>query len=79
MIDDETKGDPAAPAGAPVNRDARREPGVIEGEIAAREPSDNEAPPRTRRRPKAQSNPVLPPAPLRAPALAVFSAARSPG
>ena len=39
MIDEETKGDSAESAGAPVNRDARREPGVIEGEIAAREPS----------------------------------------
>ena len=31
----------AGPTGAPVNRDARREPEVIEGEIAAREPDDS--------------------------------------
>ena len=35
MIDEETKDDSAASAGAPVNRDARPDPGVIEGEIAA--------------------------------------------
>ena len=45
MIDEETKRDPAASAGAPVNRDARPDPGVIEGEIAARETSENERPP----------------------------------
>ncbi len=45
MIDHDTEGDSAESAGAPVNRDARRDPGVIEGEIAAREPADKEAPP----------------------------------
>ena len=35
MIDEETKGDWSQSAGAPVNRDARPDPGVIEGEIAA--------------------------------------------
>ncbi len=44
MIDEETKGDPAPSAGAPVNRDARTDPGVIEGEIA-REGSETEPPP----------------------------------
>ena len=42
MIDEETKRDPAQSAGAPVNRDARPDPGVIEGEIAARETSETE-------------------------------------
>ncbi len=37
MVDEEIKDVPTGPAGAPVNRDARREPEVIEGEIAARE------------------------------------------
>ncbi len=41
MVDEEIKDVPAGPAGAPVNRDARREPEVIEGEIAAREPDDS--------------------------------------
>jgi hypothetical protein len=45
MIDEETQGDSAAPTGAPVNRDALREPEVIEGEIAARETGENEPPP----------------------------------
>jgi hypothetical protein len=40
MVDQETKDVSAGPAGAPVNRDARREPEVIEGEIAARESDD---------------------------------------
>jgi len=44
-IDEETKGDPAESAGAPVNRDARPDPGVIEGEVAARE-ADETKPPR---------------------------------
>jgi hypothetical protein len=45
MIDEETQGDSAASAGAPVNRDSRREPDVIEGEIAARETGEREPPP----------------------------------
>jgi hypothetical protein len=45
MVDQETRDVSAGPAGAPVNRDARREPGVIEGEIAARGTDGNEAPP----------------------------------
>ena len=40
MIDEETKGDWSPSAGAPVNRDARPDPGVIEGEIAAGETSE---------------------------------------
>jgi hypothetical protein len=35
MVDEETQDVSAGPAGAPPNRDARRDPGVIEGEIAA--------------------------------------------
>ena len=45
MVDQETKDVSAGPAGAPVNRDARREPEVIEGEIAARETHGSEPPP----------------------------------
>jgi hypothetical protein len=36
MVDEETENVSAGPAGAPPNRDTRRNPGVIEGEIAAR-------------------------------------------
>jgi hypothetical protein len=58
MIDQETQGDSAASADAPVNRDARREPGVIEGEVVARETGENEPPrdapaPETAARPEA--------------------------
>jgi hypothetical protein len=45
MIDEDTKGDSAASAGAPVNRDARPDPGVIEGESAAGGTSENDRPP----------------------------------
>jgi|GEM_PF-3506236 len=45
MIDQETEDVSAGPAGAPVNRDARREPQVIEGEIAGRPADDSDAPP----------------------------------
>ena len=38
MVDDETQDVSARPAGAPPNRDARPDPGVIDGEIAARGP-----------------------------------------
>ena len=44
MVDQETKDVSAGPTGAPVNRDARREPEVIEGEIAARETHGSEPP-----------------------------------
>ena len=42
MVDEEIKDVSAGPTGAPVNRDARREPEVIEGEIAARGTDDSE-------------------------------------
>ena len=45
MVDEEIEDVPAGPSGAPVNRDARREPEVIEGEVAAREKDDSESPP----------------------------------
>jgi hypothetical protein len=45
MVDEEIEDVPAGPTGAPVNRDARREPEVIEGEVAAREPDDSKSPP----------------------------------
>ena len=44
MVDEEIQDMPAGPSGAPVNRDARREPEVIEGEIAARELEDSKSP-----------------------------------
>src|ERR1700729_4305971 len=37
MVDEEITDVSAGPTGAPVNRDARREPEVIEGEIAGRD------------------------------------------
>ena len=45
MVDEETRDVSAAPAGPPPNRDARRDPGVIEGEIAAREAEKRGSPP----------------------------------
>ena len=45
MVDEEIKDVSAGPTGAPVNRDARREPEVIEGEIAARDPDDSASSP----------------------------------
>ena len=45
MVDEEIEDVPAGPTGAPVNRDARREPEVIEGEVAARETDDSKSPP----------------------------------
>ena len=48
MVDEEIQDVPTGPAGAPVNRDARREPEVIQAEIAARgtdePPSDSIGP-----------------------------------
>ena len=77
MVDEEIKDVSAGPTGAPVNRDARREPEVIEGEIAARGPDDSGSPPDRRR---AETRADLRPAePRRALALVVFSAARSLG
>jgi hypothetical protein len=45
MVDEEIKDASAGPMGAPVNRDARPEPDVIEGEIAGRETDDSKASP----------------------------------
>jgi hypothetical protein len=45
MVDEEIKDVSGGPTGAPVNRDARREPEVIEGEIAAREAEDSKSSP----------------------------------
>jgi hypothetical protein len=41
MVDEEIKDVSVGPTGAPVNRDARREPEVIEGEVAARDSDDS--------------------------------------
>src|ERR1700734_1251054 len=41
MVDEEIKDVSAGPTGAPVNRDPRGEPEVIEGEIAAREADES--------------------------------------
>src|SRR5580692_2777453 len=43
MVDEEIKDATAGPTGAPVNRDARREPEVIEGEIAASAAEDGKS------------------------------------
>jgi hypothetical protein len=45
MVDEEIRDASAGPTGAPVNRDARREPEVIEGEIAGREAEDSKSSP----------------------------------
>jgi hypothetical protein len=45
MVDEEIKDVSAGPMGAPVHRDARGEPEVIEGKIAGREPDDGVSPP----------------------------------
>jgi hypothetical protein len=60
-IDEETKGDSAQSAGAPVNRDARPDPGVIEGEVAARE-ADESKPPRDSAAPEHAARPEPAPA-----------------
>ena len=44
MVDEEIQDVPAQPTGAPVNRDPRRDPDVIEGEIAAREIEEGKSP-----------------------------------
>src|SRR5260221_9905655 len=41
MVDEEITDVSAGPTGAPVNRDGRREPDVIEGEIAARDAEES--------------------------------------
>ncbi len=45
MVEQETRDVPSGPAGAPPNRDARRDPGTIEGEIAAPDTEGREPPP----------------------------------
>jgi hypothetical protein len=45
MVDEEIKDVSAGPTGAPVNRDARREPDVIEGEIAGGDTEDSKSSP----------------------------------
>ena len=45
MVDEEIEDVPAGPTGAPVNRDVRHEPEVIEGEVTARETDDGKSPP----------------------------------
>ena len=45
MVDEEITDASAGPSSAPVNRDARRDPEVIEGEIAARETDDSKPTP----------------------------------
>ena len=45
MVDEEIKDVSAGPTGAPVNRDARREPDVIEGEMAGSDTEDSKSSP----------------------------------
>ena len=81
MVDEETQDVAARRAGAPVNRDARPDPGVIEGEIAARGAhEDVPSPARPRRQQAAtQSASPRPPPPSRSElALALSRPARSP-
>ena len=63
MVDEEIQDVPTGPAGAPVNRSARREPEVIQAEIAARgtdePPSDSIGPESV-----AESRPAPPLAPV---------------
>jgi hypothetical protein len=47
MVDEEIQDVPAGPTGAPVNRDSRREPEVIDGEIAGGETDDMKSSPYT--------------------------------
>ena len=63
MVDDETQDVSARPAGAPPNRDARPDPGVIDGEIAARGPNEREPPPSAAGAPESAAQPRPAPAP----------------
>ena len=63
MVDDETQDVSARPAGAPPNRDARPDPGVIDGEIAARGPNEPEPPPSAAGAPESAAEPRPAPAP----------------
>ena len=62
MVDEETHDVSAAPAGAPPNRDSRRDPGVIEGEMAARATGEREPPPSAPTPPESAAQPRPPPA-----------------
>ena len=75
MVDEEIKDASAGPTGAPVNRDARREPEVIEGEIAASEAEDSKSSPDTTAA-ETRADRVPPPKRLRAMALVVCWPAR---
>ena len=66
MIDQETQDDSAESASAPVNRNSRREPEVIEGEVAARETGQNQ-PPRNSPPPEGVARPGAEPARAAAP------------
>jgi hypothetical protein len=57
MVDEETQDVSAGPAGAPTNRDARRDPGVIEGEIAAARAGEDAPPPSGQPQPPPASKP----------------------
>ncbi len=63
MVDDETQDVSARPAGAPPNRDARPDPGVIDGEIAARGPNEPGPPPSAAGAPESAAEPRPAPAP----------------
>ena len=81
MVDEETQDVAAGPAGAPVNRDARPDPGVIEGEIAARsadEAGRRQARPRRQARRRLEPSPRPPPPSRSELALAPSRPARSP-
>ena len=60
MVDDETQDVSAGPAGAPPNRDARPDPGVIDGEIG---PNEREPPPSAAGAPESAAQPRPAPAP----------------
>ena len=60
MVDDETQDVSARPAGAPPNRDARPDPGVIDGEIG---PNEREPPPSAAGAPESAAQPPPAPAP----------------
>jgi hypothetical protein len=61
MVDEETHDVSAGPAGAPPNRDARRDSGVIEGEVAAREAEEREPPPSATAAPEEPAKPAAAP------------------
>jgi hypothetical protein len=66
MVDEEIKDLSAGPTGAPINRDARREPEVIEGELTPRETDDSGSPPyATAAETSAESPPAAKPPPRR--------------